>query len=108
VLGQEMSGVDPPGAALFVYLEGCHEVEAKEDQVHEIVLAERLGPEMGVDATKAAETTAVTAAAGEFGDEDGAVIADDDGVDIAASGDEEAHLPVHFKGEVSDGASEVA
>jgi hypothetical protein len=63
---------------------------------------------MGVDATKAAETAAVAAAAGEFGDEDGAVIANDDGVDITASRDEEAHLPVHFKGEVSDGTSEVA
>jgi hypothetical protein len=63
---------------------------------------------MGVDATKAAETAAGAAAAGELVDEDGAVIADENGVDIAASGDEEAHLPVHFKGEVSDGASEVA
>jgi len=103
-----VGGVEPPGAALFVHLKGCHEVKAKEDQVHQIVLAERLSPEMRVHATKAAETAAVAAAAGEFGDEDGAVIADENGIDIAASRDEEAHLPVHFKGKVSDGASEVA
>jgi hypothetical protein len=107
VLGQEVSGVEPPGAALLVHLEGRHEVKAKEDQVHEVVLAERLGPEVGVDATQAAEAAAGAAAARELGNEDGAVIADDDGVDIAASADEEAHLPVHLKGQVSDGTSEV-
>jgi hypothetical protein len=108
MLGQEVGGMEPPGAALLVHLEGCHEVEAQEDQVHEIVLAERLSPEMGVDATKAAKTAAEAAAAGELGDEDGAVITDENGVDRAASRDEEAHLPIHFKGKVSDGASEVA
>jgi hypothetical protein len=108
VLGQEVGGVEPPGAALLVHLESRHEVEAKEDQVHEVVLAEALGPEVGVDATKAAETAAVAAAAGKLGNENRAVIADNDGIDIAAPADEEAHLPVHLEGKVSDGTSKVA
>jgi hypothetical protein len=97
-----VSGQESARPALLVHLEGRHEVEAEEDQVHEIVLVERLGPKVGVNTAKTAQTAAVAATRGEFRNEDGAVIAYDNVVDLTAPGDEETNLPVHLEGEASN------
>jgi hypothetical protein len=107
VLRKEVSGQESARAALFIHLKGRHEVEPEEDQVHEIVLVERLAPKVGVDATKAAETAALPAAGGKFRNEDRTVIAHDNVVDVPAPGDEETDLPVHLEGEASKVPGEV-
>ena len=82
-----MSPEQTPGPALIVHLQSRHQIETQEDQVHEIILAERFGIQVGVNAAQAAETAAMPAAGGQFRNEYGTMVSHNHPLDFSTTVD---------------------
>jgi len=94
--------VRPAGPSVLFHRDGADVVEAKQGEVREVVARERLPVEMGVDETKPLEAALAGAELIETGNDDLAVIADDDEVDVALAADQDADLAVGLAGDLAE------
>jgi len=83
--------------AVLVHLQDHHEIQPQENQVHKIIFGERFTFQMGVDASQAAEPTAVTTGGSKFRNEYGAVVAHNHPLDFAPTINQYAKLSIGFK-----------
>ena len=79
--------------------EGGDEVEPQERQVGEVVVRERLPPEMDMDEAQAPECLAAEGKIGELRDEEAPLVADDDVLHGAGAADQNPHLTAGLLGE---------
>jgi hypothetical protein len=97
VLRQQVGPEQATSTAMLVHFQDHHEIQPQEDQIHKIIFGERFTFEMGVDASQAAQPTAVTAGGSKFRDEYGAVVAHDHPLDFASTINQQTKLSIGFK-----------
>jgi len=68
VARKKMGHLELCRSSLAVHSDGCYTVQPQEHQVHEIILGERLLPEMGMYQAEPSKMPAATAAFGQVGD----------------------------------------
>jgi hypothetical protein len=90
--------VDAAGKPLISHRERHHQIEAQQGQIGEVVLGERLRLEVGVDAAQPAQAAAPEGIAGEIGDDDLPVVADDDIENRPRAVDDHPELAMQFAG----------
>jgi len=90
------------GIAERIHRQGDDAVEAQEEHVHEVFLAEQIGREMRMQEAQAAEAGSARARALQRGNVDAVGLADDDHVHAAAAVDEQADLPAQSAREQGD------
>ena len=82
---------------MLVHLQDHHEIQPQEDQIHQIIFGERFTFQMGVDASQAAEPTAVATGGSKFRNEYGAVVAHDHPFYFTPTINQQAKLSIGFK-----------
>ncbi len=97
IFRQQMGGEQTPSAAMPVHLQDRHQIQAQKDQVHKIIFGERFTFQMGVNASQAAESTAVATGRSKFRDKYGAVVADDNPLDFSPTINQQTKLSIGFK-----------
>jgi hypothetical protein len=80
------------GASIVADADGGHQVEPQEGQVDQVVAAQRLVAQVGVDQPQAAEAAASSAQASHLGEHDARGVSDEHVLDVAAPGDQHPHL----------------
>jgi hypothetical protein len=97
VLRQQVGPEQATSTAVLVHLQDHHEIQPQENQVHKIIFGERFTFQMGVDASQAAEPTAVATGGSKFRNEYGAVVAHNHPLDFAPTINQYAKLSIGFK-----------
>jgi hypothetical protein len=83
-------------------------VEAEQGQVGQVVVGEGFSPEVGMDEPEASQKPPAQRELLQFGDEEAALIPDDDVFNRAQPADEQADLTVDLKGCFDQGPSKVS
>jgi hypothetical protein len=85
---QQVSAVHHARQAIGVHLDGDHHVEAENGQIVEVIFAERLGAEVGMQAAQALQATHPLTNALQRWDLQTSGVADHDGFDCAMAADQ--------------------
>ena len=96
-----------PRQALGVYGEGCHRVQAQKRQVHEVVLGQGAGVQVGVDEAQALEAALGAALPGKVGDEQTLGVPHDDVGHHPGPVHQDPYLAVHFPGDFGELAGQL-
>ncbi len=103
---QQVGVVDPSRQAVAADGKRRHQIEAQQGEVGEVVLGEGLSLEVGMDAAQAAQAAAAEAEGGEVGDDDLAVVADDDVDDGPLAVDDHPELAAQLEGALAQVAGQ--
>ena len=97
-----MGRVGEAGEAVVAHFDRADEIEAQKRQVGQVVGAEFLPGQVGVDQSEPLEAAGGAAEAVQRWDENVVMQADDDIGDLAPAGDQEADLAVDLAGDLRD------
>ncbi len=70
VSGQDVGKLELRGAAVAVHIHRRHAIQPQENQVHQVLLRERFGLEVGVHESQAAQTPSASPALWQVRDEE--------------------------------------
>jgi len=95
--------MDPSRLTVFSYVENGHEIEAQEEQVHQVVVSDSVRGQMGMDAAQAFQADAAGPDPGEGGNDDLSLVTDDDEGYATGPVDQDAYLAADVSGESAEG-----
>ncbi len=93
-----MGGVNQPRRPFFAHRQGDQHVQSQERQVGQILLVQRLPLEMGMNQSEPPQPQGSCSLAGEVGNSNAFLVADDDEFNPSPSPDKDPYLAANFTG----------